>query len=303
MRNVAGAPGGFFSGARFSISARFSTPMRVLALLGFIAMGGLMPQVAHAISLEGQFIQGGMVSGQLEPEAKLRLGEAEVKVGPDGRFVFGFSRDQGSTIELVISHADGRSENITLNIAAQQYDIERVDGLPPATVNIPEAETQRRQRERNMVGIARAANSNALDWLGGFIQPTIGRVSGVYGSQRILNGEPRFPHYGLDFAAPVGTPIVAPAAGIITLAQPDFLLEGGIVIINHGHAVFSTLFHMSAVEVQEGQSVEAGEQIGRVGAKGRASGPHVDWRINWGSVRLDPALLLRENQHIEVQGH
>ena len=122
--------------------------------------------------------------------------------------------------------------------------------------------------------------------------PAQGRISGVYGSQRILNGEPRSPHYGLDVAAPIHTPVMAPLGGIITLAEPDFLLEGGIIIIDHGFGVSSTVFHLQSVDVIVGQPVQKGEQIGTIGATGRASGPHVDWRVNWGKVRLDPGLLV-----------
>ncbi|MCG8506759.1 MAG: M23 family metallopeptidase, partial [Sphingomonadales bacterium] len=134
--------------------------------------------------------------------------------------------------------------------------------------------------------------SERMDWAAGFVWPAIGRVSGVYGSQRILNGEPRFPHYGLDVAAPTGAPVVAPNSGRVVLAEPDFLLEGGIVIIDHGFGVTSTLFHLSSVDVAVGQEVARGQRIGAVGATGRASGPHVDWRVNWNKVRLDPELLI-----------
>ena len=179
-----------------------------------------------------------------------------------------------------------------MNIAEQVYDIERVDGLPPKTVTVPEEEKIRRAKETGMVRKARDTNTDALDWVGGFSLPAEGRISGVYGSQRILNGEPRWPHYGLDIAAPVGTDVKAPAGGVIRLAEPDFLLEGGIIILDHGFGVTSTLMHLSSVDVAQGQRVERGDVIAKLGATGRATGPHVDWRINWGSVRLDPALAL-----------
>ena len=144
-----------------------------------------------------------------------------------------------------------------------------------------------------MVREARSFKTDDLAWLSGFIRPAEGRFSGFYGSQRILNGKPRSPHYGLDIAGPTGTPIIAPASGVVRLAVPDFLLEGGIVIIDHGFGVTSTLFHMNSVDVKKGQAVRQGEQIGTIGQTGRASGPHVDWRVNWGNVRLDPILLIK----------
>jgi len=264
------------------------------SVVAAIAIAMVAAGSAQALDLRGNLVQGGLVFGQVDPGSELHLNGRPVHIGRDGHFLFGLSRDEAPTALLELRRPDGRTEEQVLSISAQTYDIERVDGLPPRTVNIPEEERQRRQRERSLVGAARASQTEALDWLGGFIRPASGRISGVYGSQRILNGEPRTPHYGLDIAAPVGEPIYAPAAGVVRLAQPDFLLEGGIVIIDHGFALFSTLFHMNSVSVTEGQRVAQGDQIGTIGAKGRASGPHVDWRINWGSVRLDPALVLED---------
>lgn len=246
---------------------------------------------ADGLALTGDLTQGGMVIGQAPAGAEITLDGAPVKVAADGRFVIGFGRDHGAESALTMK-ADGEAMTRHLGIAARSYRIERVDGLPPGTVTIPEEERQRRARERSMVAAARADGSARMDWAAGFIWPAVGRVSGVYGSQRILNGEPRFPHYGLDVAAPTGTPVVAPNSGRVVLAEPDFLLEGGIIIIDHGFGVTSTLFHLSAVDVAVGQEVAKGEKIGAVGATGRATGPHVDWRVNWNAVRLDPELLI-----------
>ena len=248
-----------------------------------------------AVELKGNFQQGGMVVGHIDDgkvASEVWLNDKPVKIGADGYFVFGFLRDEAPSAVLKIIYDDGSVAEQILEIAAQTYDIERVDGLPPKTVDIPPEELARRRIERSKVSTARSSNGDQLHWLETFIKPAEGRISGVYGSQRILNGSPRFPHYGLDVAAPIGTAIVAPASGVITLADPDFLLEGGIVIIDHGFSIFSTLFHMNSVAVSLGQQVAQGEVIGTVGQKGRASGPHVDWRINWGKVRLDPQLLL-----------
>ncbi|MCK0068216.1 M23 family metallopeptidase [Kordiimonas laminariae] len=261
----------------------------ILLLLAFYS------SVAEATELKGDIAQGGLVWGQLKHGAELRLDGKPVYVGKEGYFVFGFSRDAADTATLVILHRDGRREERTLNVAQRKFNIERIEGLPPKTVTPPASWTERRKVETGRVRKARAARAvTRLDWLNGFIKPAEGRFSGFYGSQRILNGKPRSPHYGLDIAGPVGTPIVAPAGGIVTLAAPDFLLEGGIVIIDHGYGVSSTLFHMNSVDVQEGQRIEQGEPIGTIGSKGRSSGPHVDWRINWGNVRLDPLLTLEE---------
>jgi murein DD-endopeptidase MepM/ murein hydrolase activator NlpD len=244
------------------------------------------------VELKGRFVQGGMIVGQTQPGAEAYLDGREIRVGNDGRFVFGFPWNAKPAATLELALPNGARETRKLSITKQEYRIERVDGLPPKTVTIPDEERQRRLRERTLVAEARALNSDLHDWLSGFRRPAEGRISGVYGSHRILNGEPRSPHFGLDIAGPISTPIVAPAGGVITLAEGDFLLEGGIIVIDHGFGVSSTLFHMQTVEVEKGQYVKAGQRVGSIGATGRASGPHVDWRVNWFDMRLDPAQLL-----------
>ncbi|MGF1607740.1 MAG: M23 family metallopeptidase [Rhodothalassiaceae bacterium] len=262
--------------------------MRMFAALLMAAVA--LP--ASAVTLTGQFVQGGMVTGQAEPGAQVLLNGEPIKVGADGRFVFGFGRDATGEVELRIERPGAQPERLVRSIRTREYDIQRIDGLPPRTVTIPEEQRQRRAAERARVGAARQPVTDALDWTDGFIWPAEGRISGVYGSQRILNGQPRWPHYGIDIAGPTGTPVLAPAGGIIRLAAADFLLEGGIVIIDHGFGVTSTLFHLHSVDVVEGQAVTQGQQIGSIGATGRATGPHVDWRVNWRNVRLDPQLLV-----------
>jgi len=252
----------------------------------------LVSSVGTAQELKGDLTQGGMVVGSAEPGSKVWLDGVDVKVSSDGKFIIGFGRDQIGTLLLRTQRPSGDINEKTLTITARQYDIDYVDGLPPKTVTPPASWTARRKVETGRVRSGRSFKTDDMHWLGGFIKPAVGRISGVYGSQRVLNSKPRSPHYGLDIANDVGTPIVAPVAGTVRLASPDFLLEGGIVIIDHGHGVTSTLFHMNSVDVKEGQVVEQGEKIGTIGMTGRANGPHVDWRVNWKSVRLDPGLLV-----------
>ncbi len=250
----------------------------------------------QAVELQGEMAQGGLIWGQVkEPNTRVLLDGKPVRVGPEGHFVFGFGRDADSKAMLELIYPDGVAERQKLSIRKRDFNIERVNGLPPKTVTPPPEWAARRKIETGRVASARAEITDTLYWQFGFIKPAEGRFSGFYGSQRILNGKPRSPHYGLDIAGPVGAPIHAPAGGVVRLAAPDFLLEGGIVIIDHGFGVNSTLFHMNSVDVKEGQVVAQGDKIGTIGAKGRASGPHVDWRINWGSVRLDPLLTLNDN--------
>ncbi len=264
--------------------------LKKIWLTSFLFFFLTMP--AQALDLEGSFKQGGMVIGQTEPGGKIFLGEKEVLVSPEGRFVIGFGRDENENVILKLISPAGITEELTLTIEPQTYKIERVDGLPERTVTIPEEEKLRRQKEQGMVREARSRVTGFLDWAGGFLKPAEGRITGVYGSQRILNGQPRWPHYGLDIAGDTGTPVLAPAGGIVRLAEKDFLLEGGIIIIDHGFGVNSTFLHLSKIAVNVGQRVEQGDDIGAIGMTGRATGPHLDWRINWGSVRLDPALVL-----------
>ena len=266
-------------------------PGKILSIaLLLLAVAGT--DSAWPMDLEGSLIQGGMLRGHVAPGSRVELDGIEIMVGPGGEFVFGLGRDAPVSAIIRAIDAEGNEETRALTISPQIYNIERVDGLPPRTVTIPPEEKARRARERGMVGNARGGMSGRLDWQGMFAWPAKGRVSGVYGSQRVLNGKPRTPHYGLDVAAPVNTPVRAPQAGRIVLAEPDFLLEGGIIIIDHGFGIFSTLFHLQSVDVAVGDLVDKGAHIGGVGAKGRASGPHVDWRVNWNNVRLDPLLLV-----------
>lgn len=254
----------------------------------------LSPLVFAAPVLEGEAVQGGMLWGRVAPGTEVRLDGESVAVHETGVFVMGFGRDAAASSSLSYRFRDGGTEEVSIAVAARQFNIERVNGLPPKTVTPPPEWRERRKTETGRVRAARAVLMPETLWLDGFMKPAEGRFSGFYGSQRILNGEPRSPHYGLDIAAATGTPIYAPAGGVVRLAAPDFLLEGGIVIIDHGLGITSTLFHMHSVLVAEGDSVNKGDPIGTIGATGRANGPHVDWRVNWKNVRLDPLLLLEK---------
>ena len=252
--------------------------------------------VLAAPQLNGSPTQGGMLWGKVEPDTIILLDGSAVDVHESGVFAIGFGRDHVASAKLEYKYSDGKTEFQNIAIQPREFDIERVNGLPPKTVTPPPEWTARRKIENGRVRSARAVMMSETQWVAGFQKPAEGRFSGFYGSQRILNGEPRSPHYGLDIAADVGTPIWAPAGGVVRLAAPDFLLEGGIVIIDHGMGITSTLFHMNSVTVKEGARVAKGDAIGTVGAKGRANGPHVDWRVNWKNVRLDPMLVLEKER-------
>lgn len=257
---------------------------------------------AAQIALDGPMTQGGLITGKIAPGHALELDGEPVKVASNGRFVIGFGRDAELEHRLTLLDPEGRKlSRQTLRLADRDFDIERIDGLPEEKVTLPPEYYQRRERETGMVRKARAPVTDRTHWASGFQWPARGRISGVYGSQRILNGKPRWPHYGVDVAAPEGAPVYAPAAGVVRLAESDFLLEGGIVIIDHGFGVSSTLMHLASVDVEVGREIAAGERIGAIGATGRATGAHVDWRINWRDRRLDPQLLVGEMEQREAQ--
>ncbi|RIK94362.1 MAG: M23 family peptidase [Proteobacteria bacterium] len=246
----------------------------------------------HTLKLDGNFTQGGLIKGVATPGSEVTLDGAALRLDRFGRFVFGFGRDAPASATLVVRYPDGTTQTRLLAIKQRQFDIQRIDGLPPKMVTPDAATLQRIEQENAMVAAARKVDTHAAWFWDGFRRPAEGRISGVYGSQRILNGEPRQPHYGLDIAGPRGSPVLAPAAGIVRLASRDFYYTGGTVIIDHGHGVSSSFLHLDRVEVNVGDKVEAGDLIGALGATGRATGPHLDWRVNWFDVRLDPGLLL-----------
>lgn len=262
----------------------------LLAIL-FSAMA-LPAGADEGLILEGTFKQGGVVFGQTDPDAVVQFAGRRLRLTEEGRFVFGFGRDFAEQAEIEIEYPDGRREQRTFAIEPREYAIQRIDGLPPKKVTPPEEVWERIQRENAEIAKARAHDRPLNDFLGPYQWPAQGIISGVYGSQRILNGEPRRPHYGIDIAAPQGARVVAPAGGVVALVAADHYYTGGTIIIDHGHGLSSAFLHMDEISVEAGQTVARGEPIGTVGATGRATGPHLDWRINWFKERLDPAFFV-----------
>jgi len=250
------------------------------------------PVAAAELTLKGSLVQGGLVEGWTAPDAEVRLDGKPIRVSPDGRFVFGFGRDHGANGLLEVRHSDGRTERRALSIAGRDYKIQRIDGLPKRMVTPPKDVLQRIRAENARIAAVRSLDTPGYRFAGGWIWPATGRVSGVYGSQRVLNGKPRRPHYGIDVAAPVGTPIVAPADGIVRMAEKDLYYTGGTIMLDHGHGIVSVFSHLRRVTVSVGQALVQGEVLGTLGATGRATGPHLDWRVNWFKERLDPGLLV-----------
>lgn len=252
----------------------------------------LLPMGSFSLELKGELVQGGMLIGRVTPGEQVEVMGRPVRVDDQGLFVFGLGRDAPAEIKL--THTNGGNEVVTYSYAVVQrvYREQRVDGVPQKTVTPPPEVLERIRREATLVREARTVDDKRTDFLTGFVKPLEGPITGVYGSRRVYNGTPGNPHYGLDIAAPTGTEVFAPAPGVVTLVHRDMFYSGGTLLIDHGYGISSTFIHLSELLVEEGQQVAPGDPIARVGATGRATGPHLDWRINWFDVRLDPALVL-----------
>ncbi len=250
----------------------------------------------NAIVLEGKLLQGGMVIGQAPLGSRVWLDGESLELTPDGHFVFGFGRDAEADHKLKVVYPDGVEEQKDLVVRARDYDIQYIEGIPKKIMSPNKDDLKRIREENAMVSQARGQFSTLQSFLETFIWPAKGPITGVYGSQRYYNGEPRRPHFGLDIAAPRGAEVIAPASGKVVLAHDNMFFSGGTLIVDHGYGITSTFIHLDAILVEKGQAVTQGEVIARVGATGRATGPHLDWRINWFQTRLDPRLLMNEPQ-------
>jgi murein DD-endopeptidase MepM/ murein hydrolase activator NlpD len=244
------------------------------------------------VTLPARAQQGALVIGRTTPGATVEHAGRSVRVSPDGRFVFGIGRDAtGDAVVTVRAPGDAMQE-LRIAIDPRDWPVERIDGVPPKTVDPPPAIAARIAREQAAVSAARDRDDPREDFAQPFLWPVQGRISGRFGNQRVYNGTPKSPHSGMDIAAPNGTPVKAPAAGIVTFAAPDLYLTGGTVLIDHGAGVSSNFLHLSRIDVKVGDRVTQGQVFGAVGATGRATGPHLHWGMNWFGVRVDPLLVL-----------
>jgi murein DD-endopeptidase MepM/ murein hydrolase activator NlpD len=246
---------------------------------------------AFAVEFKGKFLQGHFIIGITEPGSKIIVGKKEVKVSEDGYFVFGIDRDRKFDVTIT-KIFEGKKEKIIKKVLKRKYNIQRIDGLEESKVTPPEEVYQRIKAENNRIGEARAINSDLPFFKDKFIMPVEGIISGVYGSQRILNGKPRWPHYGIDIAANQGTKIKSSGTGVVTMAEDDLYYTGGTVIMDHGHGISTIYSHLETVIVSVGDKINQGDIIGTVGSTGRSTGPHLDFRINWFQTRLDPMSVL-----------
>ncbi len=246
----------------------------------------------QAIEFQGKFIQGHFILGKTNPKAKIIVGKKEVKISKDGFFVFGIDRDRKFDLTFT-KILDEKKIIITKTVLKRKYNIQRIDGLEESKVTPPESVYKRIKKENNAIGEARAINSNLNFFKDKFIMPVEGIISGVYGSQRILNGKPKWPHYGIDIAAKQGTMIKSSGAGVVTMAEDDLYYTGGTIIMDHGHGISTIYSHLENILVSVGDKINQGDIIGTVGSTGRSTGPHLDFRVNWFQTRLDPMSVLK----------
>ena len=259
-------------------------------LLALLAGPGLASEPLRLL-LPDSLQQGGLAIGRTVPGSQVEVDGRALRVDESGRFLLAAARDAEGPLRVRASVPDGRMAQAEVTVTPRDWPVERVQGVPPKTVSPPPEIAARIAREQAAVAAARDRDDARSDFAEGFDWPLFGRISGRFGASRSYNGKPGSPHSGMDIAAPSGTPISAPAAGLVTFARPDLYLTGGTLLIDHGHGLSSVFLHLSRIDVQPGQRIERGQRIGAVGATGRASGPHLHWGVNWFGTRLDPLLL------------
>jgi len=250
---------------------------------------------SHAVEFIGDFKQGSFILGKTDPNSKVYIDNRKVRVSSDGYFAFGLDRDRKNNVLIKIKNSM-ETKLIEKKVFKRKYKIQRIDGLPPKQVTPPPEVYERIKKDNILIGKARAIDSKLVFFKDKFIYPIDKYIiTGVYGSQRILNGKPRRPHYGIDFHAPEGTPVKSMMDGVVTLVENDMYFTGGTIIFDHGHGVSTLYMHMKDINVKKGQKVKKGEVVGTLGQSGRATGPHLDIRLNWFEVKLDPATVLNLN--------
>ena len=266
--------------------------LRCITLVLFLAVGQFSV-ISYALEIDGEWVQGGMLIGKVEPGTqKVEFEKRTLRIDDDGVFVFGLGRDAPSAAELLVTDKNGAQTKHRFTVKQRQYNIQRVNGVPAETVNPPAEEIERINRESRLTREARQLDTPRRDFLQEIQWPVLGPITGVYGSQRVYNGEPRRPHFGVDVARPTGTPVVAPLPGVVSLAYDNMFFSGGTLILDHGHGISSTFIHLSKILVQAGQEIAQGEPIAEIGATGRVTGPHLDWRMNWFNQPLDPQVMV-----------
>ena len=263
-----------------------------MVLVAAMLLAGTAHATSTGVKLAGELIQGGLVRGRVAPDSAVSLEGRALRVTADGWFVFGLGRDAPASMELLVTAPSGEEQRHNLAVASRSYQIQHIDGLPPAQVTPSETDLAKIGADAALLDAARRRNTAGSGFTEPMVWPATGPISGVYGSQRILNGEPRSPHRGVDIAAPAGTPVGAMASGEVSLTESDMYFTGGTVMVDHGHGVHSIYVHLDEVRVTVGQRLRQGQTLGSVGQTGRATGPHLHWGVFWFDQAIDPALLV-----------
>jgi murein DD-endopeptidase MepM/ murein hydrolase activator NlpD len=271
-------------------------PLRRDVLTGGLSLATLavigMPARAADAVLRGDFVQGALIRGRTDPSANVTLDGRKLSLTKGGDFVFGVAYDRDTPAQLKIALVEGAVEEKLIDLVKRTYSVQNIDGLPEKFVEPPKSVLARIERDNKLIGGARARDTDEAWFADEFDWPVKGPVTGVYGSQRVLNGVPKRPHFGVDIAAPEGQPIKAPVGAIVAMAEKDLYYTGGTMILDHGHGVSTSYLHMSRLDAKVGDRVAKGDVIGLVGKTGRATGPHLCWRLNWFAERLDAALVV-----------
>ncbi len=270
---------------------------RAGSLLALALLAASLPRPAAAqaddrVVFPASAPQGAMVLGKVPPGSRVEYAGRTLRTTGYGTVVFGIGRDEAGPVTVTVVRPDGSRSEASIAVSARDWPVQRVDGVPPKTVDPPPEIAERIRREQAQVVAARARDDDRADFAQRFAWPLQGRVSGRFGNQRVYNGKPGSPHSGMDIAAPTGTAVRAPAAGVVTFAAPDLYLTGGTVLLDHGFGISSNFLHLSRIDVKVGERIAQGQTIGAVGATGRATGPHLHWGMNWFDVRIDPLLVL-----------
>jgi len=261
-----------------------------------LAQDGIADLVDNRVVFPSSASQGALVIGKVPAGSTVRYAGRDLRVSAYGSVVFGIGRDEKGPLQVQVRRQDGGSETAAIAVTPRDWPLERVNGVPPKTVNPPPAIAERIAREQARVTEARQRDDDRTDFTQTFQWPLQGRISGRFGNARIYNGQPGAGHSGMDIAAPTGTPVKAPAAGIVTFADPDLYLTGGTLVLDHGFGISSNFLHLSRIDVKVGERIAQGQVIAAVGATGRATGPHLHWGMNWFDTRIDPLLVLERGK-------
>ena len=261
-------------------------------MIKYLLLFLLIFNFSHAVEFKGDFKQGSFILGKTDPNSKVLIDNREVRVTNDGYFAFGLDRDRKNNVIIKIKNKED-IKLIEKKVFKRKYKIQRIDGLPPKQVTPPPEVYERIKKDNILIGKARSIDSKLIFFKEKFIYPIDKYIiTGVYGSQRILNGKPRRPHYGIDFHAPEGTPVKSMMSGIVTMVEKDMYFTGGTIIFDHGHGISTLYMHMKDINVKKGQKVKKGQIVGTLGQSGRTTGPHLDIRLNWFNIKLDPMTIL-----------